>query len=76
MSWERNELNLPTCYAAFVIDGVLTIQPKEYVEDGWFIRVIRGNYCVFEIPQYGGESYHLQDFGNITDALELANSLA
>ena len=64
-------------YAATVEDGVLTIRPNMSGIGGWwFIRVVGGSYCVFETVQYGGDSYHLQDFGNISDALELANSLA
>lgn len=74
---ECNELNMSAGYVATVEDGVLTIRPNVSDDGGWwFIRVVGSSYCVFETVQYGGDSYHLQDFGNISDALELANSLA
>jgi len=70
-----SDLSVSAGYVCFPDGMNLTIQPKRYIEDGWRIKVIGGMYRVFEIPQYGGKEYHLQDFVDAEAAFDLVNSL-
>ncbi len=56
-------------------DGSITIQKKQYIEDGWFIEVKGAVYKVMEIPQYGGQAQEVGTWSTLFNALKQANSL-
>lgn len=61
--------------SAFYEDGKLTLQKKDYIEDGWYIEQ-NGNYWkLFEIPQYGGQPEEIGNYGSLGTALERADEL-
>jgi hypothetical protein len=56
--------------------GVLTTQRAPYIEDGWYIEThTDGQFKVFEIPQYGGESCEQGAFTSFKLAYEFALAL-
>lgn len=70
---QEKHLTFLTCFS----DGPdLIIQPSQYIEDGWFIKVVKGVYEVHEIPQYGGKPHHLRDFACAESAIKYARNLA
>ena len=63
-------------YLATVEDNLLTIRPLHSGGgESWFIIVVGSSYCVFQTEQYEKDTFHIQDFDNITDAIELAITL-
>lgn len=60
---------------AHVRDDCVIMQERQYIEDGWFIKVIPSQVQLWEIPQYGGEEYLIATFPSITEAYQRAISL-
>jgi hypothetical protein len=61
---------------AHVRADCVILQEREYIEDGWFIKVIPSQVQLWEIPQYGGEEYLIATFPSITEAYRRAISLS
>ena len=47
----------------------ITVQPREYIEDGWYIESDGDGWMLFEIPPYGGEEHLIERFDNFQDAI-------
>ena len=56
-------------------NGVVTIQPAEYIEDGWVIEVSGASIRLFEIPHGGGEQMLVDSYDTIIDAIRAAKLL-
>lgn len=72
-SVESSDL-LASCVAHIYDDHVI-IQYRDYIEDGWFIKVIPSQVQLWEIPQYGGEPSLVNTYPSIQDAYRRAKSL-
>ncbi len=62
-------------YILIVNDGKIIIQKSEYIEDGWFIHVLDERIILYEIPQFGGEPYIVDEFSTIIQAIQKGESL-
>ena len=60
---------------AHVRADCVILQERQYIEDGWFIKVIPSQVQLWEIPQYGGEEYLIATFPSIYEAYQRAISL-
>lgn len=50
-------------------DGIITIQPKDYIEDGWYIEIDGGDHNVYEIPEGGGDTQYMRRFDTLHEAM-------
>lgn len=55
-----------------IYDDHVIIQERDYVEDGWFIKVIPSQVQLWEVPQYGGEPALTCTSTSIQDAYRYA----
>lgn len=62
-------------YVLLVKDGKVIIQKSEYIEDGWYIEVLDERIILWEIPQFGGEPYIIDEFSTIIQAIQKGESL-
>ena len=60
---------------AHIRTDCVILQKQQYIEDGWFIKVIPSQVQLWEIPQFGGEEYLIDVFPSITAAYQRAISL-
>ena len=59
-----------------IIEGdKITIQPADYIEDGWYIEVIHDEVILWEIPYGGGTYIRINGYNTLMGAIEAANSL-
>ena len=56
-------------------DGILTLQRRKYIEDGWYIESVAGVWKLFYIPQYGGEPQFIGSYTSFKAAYEKALTL-
>ena len=68
-------------YVHIKANGDLTMQPQEYIEDGWFIDIdtIDANTQVislYEIPMGGGEPQLVSTFETLSAAIDMALQLS
>lgn len=59
-------------------NGDLDIQPKEYIEDGWFIDIDANTQVIslYEIPMGGGEPQLVSTFETLSAAIDMALQLS
>lgn len=70
----KNETLIASLVAHVTVDCVI-LQDKQYIEDGWFIKVIPSEVQLWEIPEYGGKEYLIDIFPSITEAYQHAITL-
>ena len=56
-------------------DGRLTVQAKEYIEDGWVIEIDKDYISLHEIPLYGGDPVFIAAFKTLPEAIDAALDL-
>lgn len=57
-------------------DGRMTVQAKEYIEDGWFIEIDKEYIALHEIPIGGGEPQFIGEFKTLPEAVDAALKLS
>lgn len=60
---------------AYVVDGLITIQRSEYIEDGMIIRVDGSLITLIEIPFGGGDEIIIGTFQTIIEAFNYHKTL-
>lgn len=60
---------------AHIRTDCVILQKRQYIEDGWFIKVIPSQVQLWEIPQFGGDEQLIGNFTSITEAYQRAISL-
>jgi hypothetical protein len=53
----------------------ITIQPANYIEDGWYIEIVHNEITLYEIPQFGGKPIRISGHNTLMGAIEAANRL-
>lgn len=53
----------------------IIIQQSKYIEDGWYIEVMRNEINLYEIPQFGGDPIRIGGYNTLMDAIEAAKEL-
>ena len=66
---------METYFLHYTNEAVLTIQPKQYIEDGWYIKIIDTAISLWEIPANGGKANMIGFFETIQEAIEAAKNL-
>lgn len=61
---------------AYVVDGLITIQRSEYIEDGMIIRVDGSIITLIEIPYGGGDEIIVGTFNTIIEAFNHYKTLS
>ena len=65
----------PHTLVAHIRADCVILQKRDYIEDGWFIKVTPSQVQLWETPQFGGEEYLIDTFPSITEAYQHAISL-
>lgn len=60
---------------AIFCNGKLTLQRREYIEDGWYIEQNGAYWKLFEIPWGGGEPQEVGNYDSIGSAIQRAQEL-
>lgn len=61
-------------YTLIETDKDIFIQPKEYIDDGWYIKCIESSFILYEVS-IGKEDEYIGIYTSITEALKEANEL-
>ncbi len=61
--------------SAFIEDGKITIQPSDYIEDGWYVVIDGMHSDLYEIPRGGGNASLVKRFYKTMDAIIAGKAL-
>jgi hypothetical protein len=71
-----NSTNAVLVAGVVLIKGdTITIQPANYIEDGWYIEIVHNEITLYEIPQFGGKPIRISGHNTLMGAIEAANRL-
>ena len=62
-------------YVMLVEPDKITIQEAEYIEDGWYIELVKNVITLYEIPLFGGKESIIGVYHTIQSAIDKGNSL-
>lgn len=60
---------------AHILPHVTILQEREYIEDGWQIKITSESIQLWEIPSCGGDEKFIEEFQTIQDAHKAALEL-
>lgn len=60
---------------AHILPHVTILQEREYIEDGWKIKITTESIQLWEIPSCGGNERYIEEFSTIQDACKAALEL-